>query len=194
MKVKLYLKRHGGWTLLAVKDNGNCLFSSVLAGLDIHEEYTTRLFRNELVVFCSKNARILHKQHSQLLRNQFAGEKSQEGKVLKDFSICSYLHLLLKSGSWGDCVCTDMISRMWGLRITVLDATYKYELWERRVRHVRVPVKGLTLPGLQMDFTSYEDDDDGSDAESSDPFWKSWTTYEEPRQEQEYVTIQKELL
>ena len=44
-----------------------------------------------------------------------------------------------------------------------------------------------------MDLTSYEDDDDGSDAESSDPFWKSWTTYEEPRQEQEYVTIQKEL-
>ena len=122
-----------------------------------------------------------------------------------------------------------MISRMWGLRITVLDATHKYELWERRVRHnlpleqadvvvlfshnhysavvrrksieaekppriVRVLMKGLTgLPGLQMDFTSYKDDDDGSDAESSDPFWKSWATYEEPRQEQEYVTIQKEL-
>ena len=69
--------------------NGNCLFSSVLAGLDIPEDYTTRLFRNELVVFCSKNARILHKQHSQLLRDHFAGEKSQEGKVLEDFSICS---------------------------------------------------------------------------------------------------------
>ena len=231
MKVKLYLKRHGGWTLMAVKQNGNCLFSTVLAGLDIPEEYTTRLFRNELVLFCSKNARVLHKQHSQSLRDQFAGEKSQEGKVLKDFSICSYLHFLLKSGSWGDFVYIDMISRMWGLKITVLDATYKHELWERRVRRnlpleqadvvvlfshnhysavmkrkrieakkppriIRVPVKGLTgLPGLQMDFTSYEDDDDddGSDAESSDPFWKSWTTHEEPRQEQEYVTIQKEL-
>ena len=211
---------------MAVKQNGNCLFSSVLAGLDIPEEYTTRLFRNELVVFCSKNAQILHKQHSHLLRDQFAGEKSQGGKVLKDFSICSYLHFLLKSGSWGDFVCIDMISRMWRLKITVLDATYKHELWERRVRHnlpleqadvvvlfshnhysavvrrkrieakkhpriVRVPVKGLTgLPGLQMDFTSYEDDDDSSDAE---PFWKSWTAHEEPRQEQEYITIQKEL-
>ena len=65
-------------------------------------------------------------------------------------------------------------------------------------RIVRIPVKGLTdlpgLPGLQMDFTSYEDhDDDGSDAESFDPFWESWTTHEEPRQEQEYVTIQKEI-
>ena len=135
MKVRLYLKTHGGWTLMAVKQNGTCLFSSVLAGLDIPEEYTTRLFRSELVVFCSKNARILHKQHSQLLRDQFAGEKSQEGKVLKDFSICSYLHFLLKSGSWGDCMCIDMVSRMWGLKITVLDATYKHELWERRVRH-----------------------------------------------------------
>ena len=68
---------------------------------------------------------------------------------------------------------------------------------KRPPRIVRVPVKGLTgLPGLQMDFTSYQDDDDdddGSDAESSDPFWKSWTTHEEPRQEQEYVTTQKEL-
>ena len=144
--------------------------------------------------------------------------------------LMSYLHFLLKSGSWGDCVCIEMISKMWGLKITVLDATYKHELWERRVRHnlpleqadvvvlflhnhysavvrrkrfearkppriVRVPVKGLTgLPGLQMDFTSYEDDgDNGSDAESSDPFWKSWTTNEKPRQEQEYVTIQKEI-
>ena len=25
MKVKLYLKRHGGWTLKTVKQNGNCL-------------------------------------------------------------------------------------------------------------------------------------------------------------------------
>ena len=107
----------------------------MLAGLDIPEGYTTRLFRNELAVFYSKNARILHKQHSQLLRDQFSGEKSQEGKVLKDFSIFSYLHFLLKSGSWGDCVCIDMISRMWGLKITVLVATYKHELWERRVKH-----------------------------------------------------------
>ena len=118
MKVKLYLKIHGGWTLMAVKPDGNCLFSSMLAGLDIPEEYTTRLFRNELVVFCSKNARILHKEHSQLLRDQFAGEQSQEGKVLKEFSICSYLHFLLKSGSWGDSACIDMISRMWSLKIT----------------------------------------------------------------------------
>ena len=93
---------------------------------------------------------------------------------------------------------------MWGLRITVLDATCKQTLVERRIRHslpleqvdvvalysynhysalvrqkiiedkedpiiVRVPVKGLTgLPGLQKDFTSYEDDDnDDSNAESS---------------------------
>ena len=61
---------------------GIIYFPSVLAGLDIPEKYITRLFRNELVVFCPKNARILHKQHSQLLRDQFAGEQSQEGKVL----------------------------------------------------------------------------------------------------------------
>ena len=60
MKVKLYLKRHGGWIPVAVKQNGNCLFASVLAGLDIPEEYTTRSFRDELVVFCAKNARILY--------------------------------------------------------------------------------------------------------------------------------------
>ena len=75
---------------MVVKQNGNCLFSSVLAELDILEEYTTRLFRNELAVFSSKNARISHKQHSKLLRDQFAAEKSEQGKVLKDFSVCSY--------------------------------------------------------------------------------------------------------
>ena len=123
-----------------------------------------------------------------------------------------------------------MISRIWDLRITVLDATCKQTLGERRIRHnlpleqadvvalysynrysavvrqkiiedkggpiiVRVPVKGLTgLPGLQKDFTSYEDDDnDDSNAESSDSFWKTWTTYEEQRKEQECMSIQKEL-
>ena len=43
MKVKLYLKRHGRWIPMAVKQNGNCLFASVLAGLDIPKEYTARI-------------------------------------------------------------------------------------------------------------------------------------------------------
>ena len=66
MKVKLYLKKNGGWIPESVPKNGSCLFGLVRRGLNIPEEYTNRSFRHELVVFCARNARILWKQHSQM--------------------------------------------------------------------------------------------------------------------------------
>ena len=64
MTVKLYLKNNGEWILDAVPKNGSCLFGSVRRGLDIPEEYTNRLFRWELAVFCARNASTLWRQHS----------------------------------------------------------------------------------------------------------------------------------
>ena len=78
MKVKLYLNKNGGWILESVPKNGSCLFGSVRSGLDIPEEYTNRLFRHELVVFCARNARILWKQHSQMLRYEYADDHTGE--------------------------------------------------------------------------------------------------------------------
>ena len=217
------------------------MFHSVLRGLDIPEEYTLRMFRNELVVFCAMNARILRKQHSLFLRDGFAEEYTDDNVPIGPLSIRTYLHYLLRSSSWGDSICLDMISRMWGLRITVLDASSKLNLVERRIRHnlpmmnadvvmlftgryfsavlkqkemeipekpimelkdqvdpisIKVPVRGLVaFPGLRLDFTPYDEEDDDSDVESSDPFWKTWRTYEQPRstEGQENVSIPKEL-
>lgn len=39
---------------------------------------------------------------------------------------------MLKSSTWGDSICLDMVSRLWGLRITVIDMMQKKE---RRIRH-----------------------------------------------------------
>ena len=111
MKVKLYLNKNGGWILESVPKNGSCLFGSVRRGLDIPEEYTNRLFRCELVVFCARNAGILWKQHSQMLRDEYAADHTGENPG--PFSIRSYLLYLLEPDTWGDSICLDMISRMW---------------------------------------------------------------------------------
>ena len=70
MAVKLHLNRIGGCIPMAVPKNGSCLFQSVIRGLDIPEEYSCRLFRHELALLCAMNARILWRQHSQVLRDK----------------------------------------------------------------------------------------------------------------------------
>ena len=118
--------------------NGSCLFGSVRRGLNISEEYTNRLFRCELAVFCAKNAKILWKQHSQVLRDEYGGDHTEDNP--RPFSIRSYLLHLLKPDTWGDSICLDMISRIWGLRITVLDTSNKNSMHEVRIRH-QLPMK-----------------------------------------------------
>ena len=210
MKVKLYLKNNGEWILDAVPKNGSCLFGSVRRGLDIPEEYTNRLFRWELAVFCARNASILWRQHSQVLRDEYA-----DGHLGEDpgpFSIRSYLLHLLKPDTWGDSICLDMISRMWGLRITVLCASDKGNMYEMRIRHHlpmkdadvvvlfasnhysaavkwkmeadKVQVNKVQVKGL--DYALDLKDDDTSDEEDDEdyvsiPFQKSWSTHDDPR-------------
>ena len=210
MKVKLYLKNNGGWILDAVPKNGSCLFGSVRRGLNIPEEYTNRLFRHELAVFCANNAKILWKQHSQVLRDEYGGDHTEDNPG--PFSIRSYLLYLLKPDTWADSICLDMISRMWGLRITVLCASDKGNMYEMRIRHHlpmkdadvvvlfasnhysaavkwkmeadKVQVNKVQVKGL--DYAFDPKDDDTSDEEDDEdyvsiPFQKSWSTHEGSR-------------
>ena len=210
MKVKLYMKNNGGWILDAVPKNGSCLFGSVRRGLNIPEEYTNRLFRHELAVFCAKNAKILWKQHSQVLRDEYGGDHTEDNPG--PFSIRSYLLHLLKPDTWGDSICLDMISRMWGLRITVLDTSNKNSMHEMRIRHqhpmkdtdvvvlfasnyysaavkwkmeaAEVQVNKVQVKGL--DYAPDLKDEDISDEEDNEdyvsiPFQKSWSTHDDPR-------------
>ena len=118
MSEKLYLHVNGGWIPIAVEEDDNRLFQSIRRGLNIPKEYTARLFRHELGVFCAMNARILLEHHPYMLQEEYVKIADENpGPV----SIKSYLLHILKSKSCGNSICIDMISRMWGLKITVLE-------------------------------------------------------------------------
>ena len=118
MSVKLYQQENGGWIPMAVEKDDNCLFQSIRRGLNIPKEYTTRLVRHELGVYCTMNARILLEHHPYVLQEEYVKIADEN---LGPVSIKSYLLHILKSKSLEDSIYIDMISRMWGLKITVLD-------------------------------------------------------------------------
>ena len=81
---------------MAVEEDDSCLFPSIRSGLNIFKEYTARLFRHELGVFCAMNARILLEQHPYVLQEEYVKIADENpGPV----SIKSYLLHILKSSS-----------------------------------------------------------------------------------------------
>ncbi len=135
--VEHYLETHGGWIMVNTPARGSCLFHGIRRGLETPAEYTNRIFRRELVTFSVQHADILYRQHFSTLFSTY-GKKSAMNTSHPHkgpYSIRSYLKTLLQRGTWGDDICLDMISRMWGIRITVLDTTEVNYLQERRIRH-----------------------------------------------------------
>ena len=221
MSVKLYLQENGGWIPMAVEGDSSCLFQSIRRGLNIPKEYTARLFRHELGVFCAMNARILMEQHPYVLQEEYAKFADDNPGPL---SIKSYLLHILKSKSWGDSICIDIISRLWGLKITVLDVEKK-NFTGKRYRHTcnmdkadvvilfankhysaavkmsgdnkevfnGVPVRGIEdAPGLTVDDIPDEEESDKS-VEPCDPFHPVWSVGEELIREQKLVSIPEDV-
>ena len=136
-QVLKYLDRNGQWTLGYVPLDGNCLFEAVCKGLDLPEEYGSIHLRREIAVFAAQNGTKFYQLYFQHLREEYGKEHDEEENQAVHagpYSVHSYLRKLMEDGTWGDAICIDMISRMWGLKITVLVAKGA-KIWELRVRH-----------------------------------------------------------
>ena len=128
-QVTLFLWERDRRVPMAVQNNGDCLFESVMRGLELPEDYHVRHFRRELAVFCARNVEIFWRQHSFLLRRK---------SVSNAYSVRSFLYHIIRGDTefdWTESICIDMISRMWNIRITVVDHGSEDNIWERRYRH-----------------------------------------------------------
>lgn len=113
------LRDGGRRKLRPVVGDGDCLWSAVRRQLDIPLQYTNPMLRREVVWFVLENIQALFPLMKKHLVNLY-GVEDPQGEMPGPFSILSYLEFLLKDGSWGDHLVLELLSRMWGARITVI--------------------------------------------------------------------------
>ena len=150
-RIIAYMKVNGGYTIVQTQELGNCLYASILRGTDITKEFTTMHLRRMLVVLISKNPHFFfeflkvplaklygHDRISpeELDRQKAAGECTEayakDQRLPGPFCLKTFCEHLLKNGTWGDDLILTLISCMWQLKITSVNAT---TLGETRIRH-----------------------------------------------------------
>ena len=146
-----YMKVNGGYTIVQTQELGNCLYASILRGTDIRKEFTTMHLRRMLVVLISKNPHFFfeflkvplakHYGHDrispeELDRQEAAGECTEayarDQRLPGPFCLKTFCEHLLTNGTWGDDLILTLVSCMWQIKITSINAT---TLGETRIRH-----------------------------------------------------------
>ena len=130
---------------------GNCLYSSVLRGTDVRMEFVSMHLRRLICIVVSKYpdffAKYLRHQvatdygcdrlpESEISKREKAGKiKPEEARDMRGpgpFSLVTFLEFILQDGTWGDLNILTIISLMWQISITILNAE---EFGEIRIRH-----------------------------------------------------------
>ena len=146
-----YMKENGGYTIVQTQELGNCLYASVLRRTDIRREFTTMHLRRMLVMAISKHPHFFFEFLKVPLAKHFgydrispeeldwqeaAGESTEayarDQRLPGPFNLATYCEHLLTNGTWGDDLVLTLISCMWQIKITSVDAT---TLGETRIRH-----------------------------------------------------------
>ena len=140
-RIMLYLKQYCRLTPKAVQARGACMVASIRRCAAVPYEYTNSHLRCQIVVFICNMAEYLFPMlqvhikgnygHARLSRSQFR-RKEREGTLTPQerndynepgpFSLVSYLEAFLDKGFYGDEITLVVMSMMWQLRITVLQA------------------------------------------------------------------------
>ena len=127
------------------------MYASILRGTDIRKEFTTMHLRRMLVVLISKNPHFFfeflkvplakHYGHDrispeELDRQEAAGECTEayarDQRLPGPFCLKTFCEHLLTNGTWGDDLILTLVSCMWQIKITSVNAT---TLGETRIRH-----------------------------------------------------------
>ena len=150
-KLTSYLKLNGGFTALQTQELGNCLYSSILRGMDIKQEYTTMHLRRTLVILIFTYKEFFYDYLKEAITKDYGAEKMDadefaakeaEGTLTQQqitdqglpgpFSLVTYCEHLLKNGTWGDMNSLMLISCLWQMSITSINAKSLHEV---RIRH-----------------------------------------------------------
>ena len=154
MRLQEYLQENGSYEVFHTPKNGQCLFAPIRRGLEIPEEYRSNHLRFQLVVFClSKTTSFagiswrmlldMKYGHPRLTKQQYLKGMREntltEGQIADyqvpgPFSFISYLKHILEASTWGDQGLLTLISMMWQITITVINAE---DLSQIKIRHRR---------------------------------------------------------
>lgn len=129
--LELLLRNGGRRKPRPILGDGDCMWSAIRRQMDIPGQFTNPMLRREVVSFVLAHADSLFPLLKKFLTNMY-GVEDPTGEVPGPFSVCSYLSFLLEDGSWGDTLVLNLLSRMWGARITVILAP---NMSEERIRH-----------------------------------------------------------
>ena len=150
-RLSAFLKLNGGFVTVQTQELGNCLYSSVLRGLDNKLEYTTMHLRRTLVIMICSYPQFFYHYLSEAITKDYGAaklteeeykKKEEEGTLTAQevqdqglpgpFSLVTYCEHLLKDGTWGDMNSLMLISCLWQVIVTSL---YADSLLEVRIRH-----------------------------------------------------------
>ena len=150
-KLHAFLRANGGFALRHTQDLGNCLYAAVLRGTDCRREFTTMHLRRMLVWMVSQYPKFFSKYLSRPLglvygqdrmsKKELAKREKEgtisakdlhDGKLPGPLSLYQFMKLVATDGVWGDENVLHLISCLWQISITILDAE---SLGEIRIRH-----------------------------------------------------------
>ena len=153
LRLQEYLQENASLELFHTPKNGQCLFASVRRALEIPEEYRSNHLRYQLAYFIIKNHQfcfnVLRRLitfeygHSRLSRAEYlegmrkdslTEGQIQDYQVPGPFSFVSYLRHILEPSTWGDQGLLTILSMMWQVTITILNAE---DLSQVKIRHER---------------------------------------------------------
>ena len=141
-KLIAYLKSNGGYNLITTQELGNCLWASVLRGTNVKQEFTSMHLRRLVAKMIGAYPKFffdylkfslvsVHGQNRPT--EEEIAQKEKDGTITADqahdyrlpgpFSFAEYVQHILTDGTWGDDHILTLISLLWQVKITVLNAS-----------------------------------------------------------------------
>ena len=153
-RLSQFLTQNGGWELLSTPKDGQCMLSAIRKGLACPDEFRNNHLRYHIVYFIAENHGFFYTILKDLIKFEYGQKRMdretylaamESGVGLDDetleayqkpgpFSFLDYLKYMLEDGSWGDHGMLIVVSMMWQLAITILNAE---DLDQVKIRHDR---------------------------------------------------------
>ena len=153
LRLQEYLQDNASLELFHTPKNGQCLFASIRRGLEVPEECRSNHLRYQSAFFITQHHKfcfdILEKLvrfeygHPRLTSQQYIRGMEEgtlsEGQISDyqmpgPFSFVTYLRYIIEPSSWGDQGLLTILSMMWQLTVTVVNAE---DLSQIKIRHRR---------------------------------------------------------
>ena len=160
LRLQEYLQENASLELFHTPKNGQCLFASIRRGLEIPEEYRSNHLRYQIAFFMTQHHKFCFDILEKLIRFEYGHPRLTSQQYIKGmekgtltegqisdyqvpgpFSFVAYLRYIITPSSWGDQGLLTILSMMWQLTVTVVNAE---DLSQIKIRHRR-PLKDTHL-------------------------------------------------